>query len=77
MTANQNHEELFLGLDIGGTKCSVVLGDASFSIKRKLVFDTRIERGYQAILDEFMAHIDTMLAGDKPTIQPVWNLYVP
>ena len=59
---NQDHEELYLGLDIGGTKCSVVLGDVSFTIKRKIVFDTRTERGYKAILDEFMSHIDAMLA---------------
>jgi len=57
----QNQEELFLGIDIGGTKCSVVLGDASFSIKRKIVFDTSTERGYKAILAEFMTHIDSIL----------------
>jgi glucokinase len=59
---NKIMDGLYLGLDIGGTKCSVVLGDSSFSIKRKIVFDTRTERGYKAILDEFMKHIDSILA---------------
>lgn len=53
--------DLFLGLDIGGTKCAVVLGDASFSIKRKVFFETRVERGYDAILSEFQQHIDSIL----------------
>ncbi|MFA5327901.1 MAG: ROK family protein [Prolixibacteraceae bacterium] len=56
-----NKDDLFLGLDIGGTKCAVVLGDASFSIKRKVFFETRVERGYEAILAEFQEHIDTIL----------------
>ncbi|MFA5814438.1 MAG: ROK family protein [Bacteroidales bacterium] len=59
---NQNQGEFYLGLDIGGTKCSVVVGDASFSIKRKIVFDTRTERGYQVILSEFQKHIKSLLA---------------
>lgn len=58
---NQTREDLYLGLDIGGSKCSVVVGDASFSIKRKVVFDTRTERGYQAILYEFQKHIKSLL----------------
>jgi len=55
--------DLFLGIDIGGTKCAVVLGDSSFSIKRKVFFETRVERGYQIILDEFIQHIDSILNG--------------
>jgi glucokinase len=53
--------ELYLGLDIGGTKCSVVVGDSSFSIKKKVVFDTRTERGYHDILSEFQKHIKSLL----------------
>ena len=59
---NQNSGEIYLGLDIGGTKCAVVVGDAVFSIKRKITFDTRTERGYPAILAEFKIHIKSMLA---------------
>lgn len=56
-----NQEDIFLGLDIGGTKCSVVVGDTSFTIKKKIIFETRVERGYEAILSEFQEHIDTLL----------------
>ena len=28
-------EELYIGLDIGGTKCAIVVGDASFKIRKK------------------------------------------
>ena len=47
----------YLGLDIGGTKCSVVLGDADFHIYEKVVFETNVARGYTAILEEFKHHI--------------------
>ncbi|MCL4482801.1 MAG: ROK family protein [Bacteroidetes bacterium] len=55
-------EVLFLGIDIGGTKCAVVLGDESFSIRSKVVFETRVERGYEAILAEFQQHVDSILS---------------
>lgn len=59
--SDQNSKDIYLGLDIGGTKCAVVVGDASFSIKRKIFFETKVERGYKAILDEFQTHIDSLL----------------
>ncbi len=63
MTDNiKNQSDIYLGLDIGGTKCSVVVGDASFEIKRKVAFETRTERGYLAILSEFKQHIRSLLA---------------
>ncbi len=54
--------DIYLGLDIGGTKCSVVVGDDSFEIKRKVAFETRTERGYMAILSEFKQHIRSLLS---------------
>ncbi len=56
-----NQRDIYIGIDIGGTKCSVVIGDASFSVKQKVVFDTATERGYQVILDEFKEHIQRLL----------------
>ena len=56
-----NQNDIYLGLDIGGTKCSIVVGDASFSIKQKIVFDTRTERGYHSILSEFQRNIQSLL----------------
>ena len=46
----------YLGYDIGGTKCSIVLGDKDFNIHEKVVFATRTERGYRDILDDFKKH---------------------
>lgn len=62
MVESNNPKDIYLGLDVGGTKCAVVVGDATFSIKKKIVFETKVERGYQVILDEFQTHIDKLLS---------------
>lgn len=55
--------EYYLGIDIGGTKCAVVVGDGDFNIHRRIQFDTRTaERGWQKIVDEFFAHIDNLFS---------------
>jgi glucokinase len=46
----------FLGYNIGGTKCSVVLGDDAYNIYEKIEFPTITERGYTEILNEFKTH---------------------
>lgn len=51
------NEDLYLGLDIGGTKCAVVAGDGNFNILRKVSFETRTERGWKAITGEFASSI--------------------
>ncbi len=49
----------YLGIDIGGTKCAVVVGDGEFNVHRKVQFETRTgERGYVEILNEFFSHIE-------------------
>jgi glucokinase len=60
-SADKLYEDIYVGLDIGGTKCSVVIGDNTFSIKRKTVFETRTERGYQEILSEFRDNVRILL----------------
>jgi glucokinase len=52
-SVNDFSKDIFFGIDIGGTKCSVVIGDSTFSILKKIVFETRTERGYKEILSEF------------------------
>jgi len=61
--ASVNHlsGDIYLGLDIGGTKCSVVIGDNTFSIKKKVVFETRTQRGYSEILSEFKVNMRSLL----------------
>jgi glucokinase len=46
-----------LGLDIGGTKTAVVLGDRSGSIQVRTAFATRTERGFDATFAELCEHI--------------------
>ena len=49
-------EEYYIGFDIGGTKCSVVLGDNNFNVYEKIVFPTHTGRGYQEIINDFKKH---------------------
>lgn len=58
---DQTDNRLYLGLDIGGTKCSVIAGDGNFKIKEKISFKTLTKRGYKVILDEFGEKIDSIL----------------
>lgn len=61
MPGKNMKKELYIGLDIGGTKCAVIAGDSRFSIMKKTGFETRSSRGYKAILDEFSKKIRTTL----------------
>lgn len=53
--------EYYIGIDIGGTKCAIVLGDKDFNIHKKIFFESKTERGYKAILEEFYQNIDQLL----------------
>jgi len=53
-------DKYFIGIDIGGTKCAVVIGDENFKIYRKLQFKTRTERGVDDILREFHENIEEL-----------------
>lgn len=62
-------DDLYIGLDIGGTKCAVVAGDSSFTIRRKISFETVTSRGYRKILAEFSSNIQQLMnefPGRKP-----------
>jgi glucokinase len=47
-----------LGLDIGGTKTAVTLGDRSGAIYARQAFATRTERGFFATFGELCTHVD-------------------
>src|SRR5690554_421163 len=58
----------YLGIDIGGTKCAVVLGDQNFNILKKFQFDTRTQdRSWQFVMEEFFNVIDKIIH-DHPGI---------
>lgn len=54
---------LFIGLDIGGTKCAVLLGrlDGGIQIEDKIRFDTETQKGLSYTLNQLYATIDAML----------------
>jgi glucokinase len=60
-SAENSSDKIYVGLDIGGTKCSVVIGDNTFTIKKKVVFETRTERGYKEILSDFKVNMRSLL----------------
>ena len=51
-------KKFILGLDIGGTKCVVVLGDEKMKIVDRIQFPTRAHRGWKAILKQMFETID-------------------
>jgi glucokinase len=61
MNSRVHTAEYYLGYDIGGTKCSIVLGDRNFDVHEKIVFQTHSERGYQEILNDFKKHTYALL----------------
>lgn len=52
----------YLGIDIGGTKCAVILGNENGEILNKIRFDTLPQRGYKAVLDEICAGMEQLLS---------------
>ena len=52
----------YLGIDLGGTKTALVLGDATPRVHKRIVFPTRAERGPQAIIDEIIREGERLLA---------------
>jgi len=62
----------FIGIDIGGTKCAIVVGDEKFKIFRRIQFETRTERGYLEILNEFFSNLDELfLEFPKEQVQQI------
>ena len=53
-----------IGLDIGGTKCAIILGEednGNLKIIDKLVFATETQKGPQYALDKFYSGIPEIL----------------
>ena len=46
----------YMGIDIGGTKCAVVIIEKNgTSVKDKIRFETKVERGWRAVVDELIS----------------------
>ncbi len=52
----------YLGMDIGGTKCAVVLSEKNaVSVKDKIKFETRVQRGYAEIIAQLVSSARELL----------------
>ncbi len=52
----------YLGMDIGGTKCAVVICEETRGlVKDKIRFDTDKERGWKAVVDELISSAEELL----------------
>lgn len=62
----------YLGMDIGGTKCAVVLSEKSgSSIKDKIRFDTKVERGWQEVVEDLISSAKEIVARNNIEISDV------
>ncbi|MCR5150334.1 MAG: ROK family protein [Clostridiales bacterium] len=62
----------YLGMDIGGTKCAVVISEkGSAAIKDKIRFDTVVERGWQKIVEELVGSAALLLERNNVSFQDV------
>jgi glucokinase len=52
MTAQQNGRELYLGLDVGGTKCAVLVGNAKGEILDRIEWKSNATRGAAPMIDD-------------------------
>src|SRR5262245_7454082 len=53
---------LYLGLDVGGTKCAVVVGDETGAVRDRIEWPSLAERGPHPMIVELLAHARAMLA---------------
>lgn len=58
-------KKYIMGIDIGGTKCAVLLGraqgDADDIIIDKLRFETRVGRGWRAVTEELLDNVEEII----------------
>lgn len=47
---------LFLGFDVGGTKCAALLGNAAGEVLERKEWPSRVERGPEAMIADFLAY---------------------
>ena len=58
-------EKYFMGLDVGGTKCGVCLGDGEGNILESLRFPTEAELGFDQTFKRFKENIHRILTSNK------------
>ena len=59
--------DLYVGIDIGGTKCSVILGDKTGRILEKIRFPTKTPLGPEQAIDALLSAVDRMVRREQPS----------
>ena len=57
---------LLIGLDVGGTKTSIVLSNEKFEIEKEERFETMPQRGFENFFEELVERIKRILDGRSP-----------
>ena len=58
-------EKLLIGIDIGGTKCSVVLGDMEANVRKKIIIDTTT---YEETIEKIMQMFTSIMSSEVAAI---------
>lgn len=62
----------YMGMDIGGTKCAVVIAEKSAnSVKDKIRFDTKTERGWKAVVGELVSSARELMERNEISAEDV------
>ena len=75
MSVSEKANNLYLGIDIGGTKCSVILGDGEGRILEKRRFPTRTSLGPQQTIDKVFgqnAKLAAVTRRDPTIVSRIW-----
>ncbi|TYP48725.1 ROK family protein [Thermosediminibacter litoriperuensis] len=57
-----NDKKFIIGIDIGGTKCAVVLADCQMNIYHRIAFPTEVEKGPNHTIDRILFAIEQLLS---------------
>lgn len=73
-------KKFVLGIDIGGTKTAIVLGDSNFKeepsklIVDKLAFPTNSDRGYKTVINEIFETADEILEANEIKVKDLHSI---
>lgn len=64
-------QELFVGVDLGGTKIYTALGDREGNILKEIIVDTEVEKGVDSILEKIKGSIEYVIEGNKDRVKAI------
>lgn len=64
----------YLGIDIGGTKCAIILGDKDFNIYDRISFATEKGKGYKPVIERLYIEIEKLLTNHNITTTMLYGI---